>query len=370
MNTESIPSKAARKVARFLFAPGRVPPIPRSVRGILVVRQHDQLGDMLCVVPTLKALREAYPGASITLVASPVNYEIMLGHPRLDRVLLYDKRAVGSSPAALARFREELRATHYDIAIVPSTVSISLTSGLIARFSGARVRIGPGRLEHRENPAAFLYTHPVDLDWSETPLRHQTLRNADILRPLRIGVSEPACEIGLTAGEREKGIRLLAGLREEIDRRSPVIGLHPGAAKPGNRWPPERFAELARKLHSEFRCAFAVTIGPRDEEVHGRLRALLDMPHRFIAGEPIRTVAGVIDNLDAYISNDTGPLHIAGALSPPVLGLFGPTDPRVWAPPGKKNRHLAAPDGKIDSLGVDDVFAVARTLLEGIRRFD
>jgi ADP-heptose:LPS heptosyltransferase len=117
-----------------------------------------------------------------------------------------------------------------------------------------------------------------------------------------------------------------------------VFGMHPGAAKPGNRWPAERFAAVARRLHAEFRNGLVVTIGPRDGEIHDRLKGMLDVPHLFIVNEPIRTVAAVIDNVDFFLSNDTGPLHIAGALRPPVLGLFGPTDPKLWAPPGRKNR--------------------------------
>jgi ADP-heptose:LPS heptosyltransferase len=370
MNTESIPARAALRVARFLFGPGRIPPIPRapaSVRGILVVRQHDQLGDMLCAIPTLRALKDAYPGSSITLVASPVNYEIMLNQPSLDRVLLYDKRTILGRPAGFAAFRRELRAVRYDLAVVPSTVSISLTSGIIARLSGATVRIGPGRLEHRSNPAGFLYTHTVDLDWSSTPGRHQTLRNADILRPLGLEVRDPSYALGLRPEEREAGTRLLAGMRRE---HRIVFGMHPGAAKPGNRWPAERFAEVARRLHAEYRNGLVVTVGPRDGEVHDRLKGLLDVPHLFVANEPIRTVAAVIDGLDFFLSNDTGPLHIAGALRPRVLGLFGPTDPKVWAPPGRKNHFLSARDGKIGSLGTAEVLSMIRIILAGIERFD
>lgn len=367
MNTESIPAKAALRAARFLFGPREIPPIPGRVSHILVVRQHDQLGDMLCAIPTLRALRDAYPGASITLVASPVNHDIMLDHPSVDRVLLYDKRAVAGSPAGFARFFRGLRAARYDIAVVPSTVSVSLTSGIIAWLSGATVRIGPGRLEHRENPGAFLFTHPVDLDWSAEPGRHQALRNADILRPLGLSATEPVYTLGLRPAEREGGATLLAGLRAAHPL---VIGMHPGAAKPGNRWPAARFAEVARRLHAEYRNGLVVTIGPRDREIRDRLEGILDVPHLFIENKPIRTVAAIIDNLDFYLSNDTGPLHIAGALNPPVLGLFGPTDPKLWAPPGRKNHFLSSRDGKIESLAVDEVLSIIRIVLAGIRRFD
>lgn len=362
MDTERFLTRTALRFAGLFLRPRGDVPIPSDFRNILVVRQHDQLGDMLCVIPTLRALRDAYPAASIALVASPINHEIMLGHPCLDRIILFDKRAVTTTARGLPRFLGELRGSPYDLAVVPSTVSVSLTSCLIARLSGAGVRIGPGRLEHRENAARFLFTHPVDLDWSATPGRHQALRNADILRPLGIREPEPAYVLGITESERSRAAALIAGARREHPR---LFGVHPGAAKPGNRWPPERFAEVARLLHAEYGNGLVVTIGPRDAEVHERMRGLLDVPHLFVSGEPIRTVAALIDQLDFFLSNDTGPLHIAGALRPPILGLFGPTDPRLWAPPGRKNHFLAARDGRIDSLGVGEVAGMVRIILSG-----
>lgn len=314
----------------------------------------------MCVIPALRTLRDAWPGASVSLVASPTNYEVMLGHPYLARVLLYDKRAIAGSPGAFGRFRRELLGLRAELAVVPSTVSVSLTSGIIARLSGAPVRIGPGRLEFRDNPSKFLFTHPVDLDWSASPGRHQALRNADILRPLGLTASLTPYVLGLTAAEDARAAQLLAGA-EGTGR--PLFGIHPGAAKPGNRWPVERFAGAARGLHAEFGNTLVVTIGPRDAEVHDRLAAALDVPHLFIRDEPIRVVAAVINRLAFYISNDTGPLHIAGALRPNVLGLFGPTDPAEWAPPGEKNRFIRGRNSAVDSISVEEVLSASRSIV-------
>lgn len=360
MNTANPFLRATLSAAGALLRPGRVPPLPSSARSILVVRQHDQLGDMICAVPAIRALRSAWPGAAITLVASPVNHDVMLHHPLVDRLLLYDKREIRRSPRAFRAFLRALREGAPDIAVVPSTVSISLTSGLIARLSGAPVRIGPGRLEHRENPAEFLYTHPVDLDWREEPARHQTLRNADVLAPLGLAAGDTACLLGLTPEERRAAAARIEPLRR---RHGLVVGLHPGAAKPGNRWPPERFAALAAELHRERGCAFLVTVGPRDAEQAARLLPMLAAPHETMTNEPIRSVAALIDRTDLFVSNDTGPLHIAGALGPPSLGLFGPTDPRVWAPPGRKNHFVRGKDGTMESIEVEEVLSLCRVIL-------
>src|SRR5512147_1800889 len=83
-------------------------PAGYTPKSILVIRQHNQLGDMLCVVPLLRALRTRFPDAHLALMASPVNYEVMVGNCYLDEIILYDKREIllngRFSPAGLLRF--------------------------------------------------------------------------------------------------------------------------------------------------------------------------------------------------------------------------------------------------------------------------
>src|SRR5262249_28738409 len=93
---------------------------PGTFRNILVIRQHDQLGDMLCAVPLLRALHERFAPANITLVCSPVNYEIMRHHPYLAGTINYDK--LNFSPLDYWKFVRLLRSNRFDLAVVPATV--------------------------------------------------------------------------------------------------------------------------------------------------------------------------------------------------------------------------------------------------------
>lgn len=317
----------------------------------------------MCVIPALRCLRETYPGSRVTLVASPVNHDIMLNHPFLDRVLLYDKRLFARSPGALRDFIRELTGRRYDLAVVPSTVSVSLTSGILARISGAPVRVGPGRLDGVSNPSAFLYTHAVELDWSATPGRHQAMRNIDMLRPLGIQGENIEYVLGLTQPETSLAGKEIAEFRS---RHTILIGMHPGAAKPGNIWPAESFAAVARRLHEHYGNGLVVTVGPRDGTVHSRLREILDVPHIFVKDRPLRDVAALINETDLFLSNDTGILHIAGALRPETLGLFGPTNPLHWAPAGRSNHYVSSKDGLIGSITDDEVFRACDVILRKV----
>ena len=105
-----------------------------------------------------------------------------------------------------------------------------------------------------------------------------------------------------------------------------------------------------------------------DEEPLARLAGLLDCESMIVRNEPIRTVASLINELDLFVTNDTGVMHVAGGTAAQTLSLFGPTDPLQWAPVGAKNRFIAARDGKIDSLSVDEVIDIVSLILQDRNR--
>ena len=343
-------------------------PAPGDVRSILVVRQHNQLGDMLCVVPLLRALRDRFPEARIALLASPGNRDIMLHNPCLDDVLTYDKTEFLNGRrlhiVRFMRFVRDLRSQSFDLAVVPSTVSVSFSSDALAYLSGALHRVGAGSLGGQPNPSAFCFTCPRDLDWSGDPHRHQTLRNWDILGKWLAPPSSLSHEMGLTASEQEEGRRSVAMSR---GNKPLAIAFHPGAGKPPNRWPADRFAALANLLSREYDAMAYVTEGPMDEAEVGSMESLLTVPYQVIRGQPIRRVASILSYMDLVVSNDTGIMHVAAATGTPVLSLFGPTDPKQWAPIGESHRFIVGEGGQIDRISLESVLEAAREMLTSLR---
>ncbi len=349
---------------RLLPSAPSVSPAPEDVRRILVVRQHNQLGDMLCAVPLLRGLQARFRNARISLLASPVNVEVMHNHRFLDEVILFDKRTMLTRamlrPLRVLGFLRELRRRSFDLVIVPATVSTSVTSDLLAYCSGAPVRVGARSINGQENPSALFFTLPVPLDWRHDPHRHQVLRHLDIAAPLGVREEDLGSEITLSDMEDREGKALLG-----LPWPSGEIGiaLHPGAGKVPNRWPAGRFAEVANALAAEFGARLFVTCGPMDDDPVQAMISRLAVTHTLIKGKTIRTVAAMLAQLRLVITNDTGIMHVAAAVQVPVLSLFGPTDARQWAPIGPNHRYIKGDDGTMASISAEKVLAVAREML-------
>ncbi len=336
----------------------------RPFKRILVVRQHDQLGDMLCVVPLLRGLRKRYPDAYITLMTSPVNHDVMLNNPYVDRIIRYDKKEF------LGRFRvkggkfisfvKNLRREKFEMAIVPSTVSTSATSDLVAYLSGAVYRIGAGEINGVGNPSGIFFNFPVNLRWDESGHRHQTLRNLDIAHGLWLNVTDLSSKIRL---KEDESTGAKAFLTEKHLTPGAFVSFHPGAGKPSNRWEAERFAEVATRLYAEFGIAIAVTRGSMDDEPVATMQSRLSIPYQLIENKSIRQVAAILSLARLVVSNDTGIMHVAAAVGTPVLSLFGPTDPEQWAPIGTKHRYIVGKDGNMGSISVEEVVELAKEML-------
>lgn len=338
---------------------------PDEVKNILIVRQHNQLGDMLCSVPLFAAIRKRFPKAHITLVASPINYEILFSdiNPYIDKVITYRKAPFKN----LLDFYRELKNHDYQIGIVPSTVSISRTSHFINFFSGAKIRVGVKSIDNKINSVEYLLNVKSDFGWDSRKL-HQTERNLDVGR-----------QIGCDLSEQEKKNVMILLSKEELDfarrfidnnfpdKSKLIISLHPGAGKVPNRWKKENFIELIKKLYEKYNCYFLITSGMIDKEITDNVRdSLLEagINCTLIENTPIRKVGSVIKLTDLYITNDTGTLHVAGGVDANIISLFGPTHGYEWAPAGENKICIQSHTDNINDIPVEEVFKKSCGLID------
>jgi ADP-heptose:LPS heptosyltransferase len=270
--------------------------------------------------PALRALRLAHPSAHIALQVRPLVREMMERHPDVDEVIAWDKDAGARS--SVLQVARDLRPRGFDAAIVwhPTSVSSALTTWL-ARIP---VRVG-SRVSGR---GLFLTSSCADAGG------HETTR---YLRPLGLlGVSPAALEDTSTYFWHDDSDREFAsGFFAQNGLAGRVVGMHLAATWETKRWQPERFAAVARALVKSGARVIITGVmsdGPlRDAFLHNaRDLDIVDAVGRC----DLFQLAALMERCDAYVTADSGPMHIAAAVGTPVVALFGPTGPDRHGPVG------------------------------------
>jgi ADP-heptose:LPS heptosyltransferase len=328
-----------------------------NIERVLVIRQHDQLGDFLLSTPVLQALRNRFPSAHIGVLVRDSFSDVVIGNPFVDEILVLPKQA-GQWDAG--RLRELFRRLvgKWDLAVVLNTVSHSLTSDLLARLSGARLIAGS---EHRP----FTGTSQNVFYNLRSPyarlFRHQTERNLDIVRYFGADTQDLSETMFLAPLERQAAARLLDRLG--IDRRRRIVALHIGAGKLKNRWPVDSFARLARLFHTKLKAQVLVCWGDAEENLASEFSARAGFRPFMLPPGGIRSLAAAFLECDLLVCNDTGVLHVGAASGVPVVAVFGPTDPKEWKPIGEHVVAVRSASGDIRSVQVPAVFVAAKKLM-------
>ena len=348
-----------RLVAGVLRATPITPEAFRTMRfeRILVVRQHNQMGDMMLALPALRAIRETYPGARVGVISSMLNRGVLANSPYIDRVFTYDKRRPASYPAML----RALRAEHFDLAIVLHTVSFSFTSLVLAVLSGARVRVGS--TSHRVGDALTGTYLNVTLPLPG-PDQLAGMNEAEHnLYPLRaVGITTDNLAPLIVPGEASE--RWAESFARECWRERTVrLAVHPGAGKEQNIWQPANFAAVVDEIARHHPVSLVLVRGPADAESVRIFEAGCGVKGRVVAGRSITDVAALLRRADLVLCNDTGVMHVACAAGSRVLAVFGPTDPVRWAPRCETLHIVRAPGGDLRRLTPAAVTARALELI-------
>jgi ADP-heptose:LPS heptosyltransferase len=315
-----------------------------SFEHILVIRQHNQMGDMLLAIPSLRAIKETRPDAEVGVVTSTINRDVLLNNPYIDRVFTYDKR----NPASHLRLIRDLRRAQYDLVIVLHTVSFSFTSVLLAVLSGARIRVGSTskRLGDDLTGSYFSLTLPLP-DEKELETLNEAEHNLYPLRAIGIDTQDLSPLLVPAPMSKRWAADFDAG---HWDRGGVKLAVHPGAGKVKNIWPPECLARVVNEINGIKPVNLVVIEGPRDAAAVAAYMKACDVEGTIINGRGIGDVAALLLRADLVICNDTGVMHVSAAAGARTLAVFGPTDPGRWAPRSKHLHALRAPGGRLASL--------------------
>jgi heptosyltransferase-2 len=313
-----------------------------NFKRILIVRT-DRIGDVLLSTPVIKALRVQYPQAYIAMMVSPYAKDIVEGNPYLDEVVIYDKDGRHKSWISSVRFALGIKKKRFDLAVVLHPTN---RVHLVTFFAGIPRRIGYDR------KLGFLLTDRIK-HTKQYGEKHESEYNLDLLRCLDIYPQDrdlfmpirPESEEQVEGLFKQKGIKESDGL----------LALHPGASCPSKIWPNERFAEVSDRLIDNYGFKVLIIAGPRDMALAESVIKHMRHPAVNLAGKTsVSQLASVLKRCRLFISNDSGPVHIASAVGTPVISIFGRNQkglsPKRWGPLGIKDKVLHREVGCIECL--------------------
>ncbi|UCG53631.1 MAG: glycosyltransferase family 9 protein [Candidatus Latescibacterota bacterium] len=323
----------------------------------LVIRQHNQMGDMLLATPAFRAIKESCPGSHLCVVTAPINRDVLLNNPHVDSVFTYNNR----NPFSTIRLIRDLRRGHHDMVVVLHTVSFSFTSAIIGLLAGARIRAGStsGPFESRLSKSLYHLELPLP-DKGELERMNEAEHNLVPLRTLGIDTDDLSPLFIPTASDQEWADEFLA---RRATGGNPCIVVHPGAGKKENVWAPANFADVVNRLAAASPIDLFVVEGPRDAENVGMFGRSVRVAHHVLFGRKIGEIAAVLRRADLVLCNDTGVMHVACAAGANTLAVFGPTDPIRWAPRCANLTVVRAENGNLKKLSVPTVYDKAAELL-------
>lgn len=289
----------------------------------ILVRAVNWIGDAVMTTPALIAVRETYPKARITLLANPMVGQLLQVHPAIDRVLVFDRKGEHNGLAGRLRLARQLKCEKFDLAIVlPNSFDSALIPWL-ARIPQRWGKASDGRsllLTRRfHEPAA-----PSD--------RHEVQYYCDLLRSF--GLSSPQSKplLATTPQEDDEAAALFA--LHGIPAEAMLLGINAGASfGSAKRWYPERFGEVADRLATEWDARIILFGGPDEVGIVTEIEQTLQGQCLNLAGKTsVRQLMALIKRCSFFVTNDSGPMHIAAAFGVPLVAVFGPTDHVGTAP--------------------------------------
>ena len=290
------------------------------------------LGDSVLTLPLLRVLRAAWPDAELDFYVRGGLASLYEAQPEITRVFSCDKRGRQKGLAAVYRQGREVAQRGYDIWV---DAHLSLRSSYMAWASRAPVRAGYAEAAL----SRLVFTHRVSRRFRELQEIERLLLLAEALNVPSTLLEDEALhwpELVLPAQAVQEAQALLAPLPA-----GKTVGLHPGSVWPTKRWTPEGFAFILRRALQGGINAVLLA-GPGEEDTAAEVRALagvrgdepgfLDLSGR----TSLLSLAAVLGRLNCYVTNDSGPMHLAWAQHTPVTALFGPTVRSLgFAPRGK-----------------------------------
>lgn len=305
--------------------------------GVLLI-QTAFLGDVVLTTPLISAAAERFRSLPVSVLVIPPGAQA-LGYPAspipgIQEIIVYDKRGRHRGLIEFFRLARRLKYRRFDVALVPHR---SHRSAVLAYLAGVPIRVG-----FRQNALGPLFTHRVDRAMD----KHEALRNLALLEPFGGPPAGFVPKLNVAVTDESRGAAKL--LLKDIPEDTLRVGIAPGSVWGTKRWLPGGFAAVMDNFPTGWRgtgpATFIILGGPDDIEAAQKVAQITHASFINLAGKTtIPEMIAVIESLDLFITNDTGPMHIAAALDVPIVAVFGATTPALGFAPFSRDARIVEP---------------------------
>lgn len=342
---------------------------PIEIKSVIFIRR-DNIGDLVCTTPAIRAVRLAFPDARIGALVNSYNADVIRGNQDINEVFVYEKwKHAGGKTRPRVWFENwkelrRVRAAAFDAAVGCSYAWSARVAKLTAS-TGAQIRVGVAPAQ----PACASYTCAVP----EAPAPiHEVEAVMRLVEPFGIHGTPPPLVVHPDPAEVKGILRRLgeAGMCGG-DR---LVALHISSRREQNRWPKEAFAMLGDLLQTDgARVVLLWSPGAADNPLHPGddaaaqwIASTMKTPPLSVSTGRLGELMAALSLVDSVVCCDGGAMHIAAGLAKPIVAIWGSTDERRWRPWGVPH-IIVKNDNNAGATGIAQVYAACKKLFSGRR---
>jgi heptosyltransferase-2 len=307
-----------------------VQPLNSGGRSPILIVPYMWIGDFVRCSSVVKLLRARWPERPVDLLTTTLCAPLLDYMPGVRQGIVWNlprnRLPLGQYRALAQRLRKE----QYGTALVMLRTWKSALAPFLAGIPERVGFVGEGR---------FLLLN--DLRFGERKLERMIDRCGALALPKEAALPAdwPLPEIVVPEAELADW-RSRRGLTSDA---RPIVALAPGAVGPGKRWPIEHYAQLARQLTQDGATLWVLG-GPLEKALAAEIIRHAGERARDLTGPDLRDAILALKGADLAISNDSGLMHVSAAIGTPTIGIFGPTDPKLWGPLNPLAAAVEPPD--------------------------